>query len=235
MTSDKFFNITVLILQKHLFLQAVLTTIRKYDILSTQCAERIRGMSFMKEAMICDEMSERIIEATERLATEYGAHAINVRMVLKKLEITNRVFYNRFHNINEVLETVYERTIMQIRESMRAPLTPEQDFFEYVLDVVVRSLLLSYDNKMRFYQYVLENESISHDNYVWWTGEIKKLIEYAKAQKLIKDVDSDVLSYSIWCFCRGYNADVVGRKVPKEIAVEHFKYSFRFLLDGLRA
>ena len=185
--------------------------------------------------MIYDEMSERIIRTAERFVTEKGAHAVTVRMVLKELHITNRVFYNRFHNINQVLEMIYERTILEIRKSMSAPLLPEQDFFEYVLDIVVQSLLLSYDNKMRFYQYILENESISVDNYTWWTAEIKKLIEYAKAHTLVKDVDSDILSYSIWCFCRGYNADAVGRKLPKETAVEHFKYSFRFMLEGLKA
>lgn len=193
------------------------------------------GVFEMVGKIIHDEMSERIIQTTERLVTEKGAHTVNVRMVLKELGITNRVFYNRFGNINEVLETVYERTIMEIRKSMSAPLDPDADFFEYVLDIVVRSLLLSYDNKMRFYQYILENKTISRDNYNWWTGEIKKLIEYAKSKKIIKDVDSDILSYSIWCFCRGYNTDAVARQIPKEIAVENFKYSFRILLDGLRA
>ena len=66
-------------------------------------------------------------------------------------------------------------------------------------------------------------------------NEIIKLIEYAKKEKLLKDVDSYAVSYAIWCFCRGYNADAVGRKLPKEEAVKNFKYSFGFLLDGLRA
>ena len=64
--------------------------------------------------------------------------------------------------------------------------------------------------------------------------KIKKLIDYAKSHGLIKDVDSDVMSYAIWCFCRGYNADSVGRGLPKEEAVKNFKYSFGFLLDGLK-
>ncbi len=180
-------------------------------------------------------MSEQIITAAEKLAAEHGAHTVTVRMILKMLGITNRVFYNRFGNIDEVLEIVYTRAIMEIRKSLSVPFEKGQDFFEYILNIVANSLLLSYDNKMRFYQYVFENDSISRDNYVWWTGEIKKLIAYGKAQKLLKDVDENVLSYSIWCFCRGYNADAVGRKVPKEIAVEQFKYSFRFMLEGLKA
>ena len=50
----------------------------------------------------------------------------------------------------------------------------------------------------------------------------------------IKQVDSDVLSYSIWCFCRGYNADAVGRNIPKDEAVKNFRYSFGIILEGLK-
>ena len=102
------------------------------------------------------------------------------------------------------------------------------------MDVVVNSLLVSYDVKMQFNHYVFTNDSISRGNYEWWTAQIKALIDYAKEQGLIRDVDSDVLSYSIWCFCRGYNADAVGRRLPKEEAVKNFRYSFSFLLEGMK-
>ena len=65
--------------------------------------------------------------------------------------------------------------------------------------------------------------------------EIKKLIDYAKEKKYIKEIDSDAMSYAIWCFCRGYNADAVGRNLPVDVAVRNFRYSFGVLLDGMRA
>ena len=66
-------------------------------------------------------------------------------------------------------------------------------------------------------------------------SEIKKLIDFAKEKKFIKDVDSEVMSYAIWCFCRGYNADAVARNLPREEAVRRFRYSFSYLLEGLKA
>ena len=185
---------------------------------------------------IRDEMSDKIIETAEHLATTEGAHTLTVRKILQALDITNRVFYNRFHNIEEVLEIIYRNMIFKIRESI----TPEQtdsaaDFFEHVIDVVTRSLIMSYENKMAFNQYVFENDSQSHSNYVWWHTEIKKLIDYAKEKNYIKDIDSDAMSYAIWCFCRGYNADAVGRQLPMDLAVKNFRYSFGVLLDGMRA
>ena len=181
-------------------------------------------------------MAEKIIETAEHLATTEGANTLTVRKILQTLNITNRVFYNRFHNIEEVLEIIYRNMIVKIRASI----TPEQtdsaaDFFEHVIDVVTRSLIMSYENKMAFNQYIFENDSHSQNNYAWWHTEIKKLIDYAKEKKYIKEIDSDAMSYAIWCFCRGYNADAVGRNLPVDVAVRNFRYSFGVLLDGMRA
>ena len=187
-----------------------------------------------KDVLIADEMSERIIKTAEQLATAEGAHTVTVRKILQALGITNRVFYNRFRNVDEVLEIVYRDMIVKVRRDIVSAYDEKQDFFEYVKDVVEKSLLISYDTKMRFNQFMFESDSISSSNYIWWTGEIKKLIDYAKAHDLIRDVDSEVMSYSIWCFCRGYNADAVGRQIPRDEAVKNFRYSFGFLLDGLK-
>lgn len=192
------------------------------------------GQTQSKDVLIKDEMSELIIETADRLGAAHGVHTVTVRKLLRELGITNRVFYNRFHNINEVLDAVYERMSLKVRDSSISRYDGQRDFFEYVMDVIERSLLSSYDTKMRFNQFVFENDSLTNANYEWWMAEIKKLIDYAKARDLIRDVDSDVLGYSIWCFCRGYNADAVGRGLPRDEAVKKFRYSFGFLLDGLK-
>ncbi len=186
-----------------------------------------------KNGLISDEMSQKIIDTAAVMLTEQGAADITVRKILQKMNITNRVFYNRFHNIDEVLEIVYGNTILKIRECLRK-FDPQKDFFEQAADIVADTLIMSYENKMRFADYVFRSDSISEENFAWWKSEIKKLLVYAKDNGLIRDVDSDILSYSIWCFCRGYNADAVGRKLPKDEAVANFKYSFGIFLDGLR-
>ena len=185
-------------------------------------------------SLINDEMSQKIIDAVEEIAMEGGAATLTVRQILRKLDISNRVFYNRFPNIESVLDIVYRQTIVKIRSALESPIKIEDDFFEYAKDVICRSLLVSYEVKMNFNQYIFEEDSLGELNRTWWTDEIKKLIIFAKEHKLIKEVDEDILAYSIWCFCRGYNADAVARGLPKEKAVEDFKYSFSFLLEGLK-
>lgn len=187
-----------------------------------------------KVELICDEMSQKIIEAAEDIVTVSGADSLTVRKLLQTLDITNRVFYNRFRNIGDVLKIVYKNTVLKIRQSVVADFSNETDFFERVTEMVIGTLISSYDKKMQFNSYVFENDSLSQSNYEWWTTEIKKLIVHAKAHGYIKDVDEDIMSYSIWCFCRGFNADAVGRKLPREDAVRQFRYSFGILLDGLK-
>ena len=201
-------------------------------------ASRFLWGDFMNEAeveLIHDEMSDRIVETAEQIAIREGAESVTVRKIMRALNITNRVFYNRFHNVGEVLALVYKSTVMKIRESLFIRFDPEKDFFEQVIEIVTNTLVMSYENKRSFNQYVFETDSVSDSNYEWWKDQIKKIIEFAKSHGFVKNLDSDIMSYSIWCFIRGYNADALGRGIPRELAVENFKYSFRVLLDGMRA
>ena len=183
---------------------------------------------------ICDEMSERIVSAAETIVTKEGTHKLTVRKILTRLGITNRVFYNRFRNIDEVLGVLYQQTVVKIRKRFAARTQGKADYFEYVTDLAVEALMLSYDTKMQFNHYMFENDSVNEANRAWWVQEIRKHIDEAIAKRYIKEVDSEALSYAIWCFCRGYNADAVGRRIPREKAEADFRYSFFFLLEGLK-
>lgn len=192
-------------------------------------------MSHQGIELIRDEMSEEIVKAAEGIAVTLGAEGVTVRRILQALNITNRVFYNRFHNVEEVLNILYESTVLKIRAGITSAFDPQGDFFEQVIEIVASTLRLSYENKMQFNQYVFENDSVSNSNYSWWRAEIVKLIEFGKSKGYLKDIDTDIMSYSVWCFIRGYNADALGRGVPLEKAISDFKYSFEILLNGMRA
>ena len=192
-------------------------------------------MAKAEPALIRDGMSQTIIDTAERLALADGADTVTVRRVLQTLNITNRVFYNRFHNIAEVLHIVYRSTAFKIRASIPARLDPDRDFFQQVTDIVADTLVRSYETKMKFCQYVFASDSVSPDKYEWWKGQITRLIDAGKRRGVLRDVDTEIMSYAIWCFIRGYNADALGRKLPLETAVRNFRYSFGVLLDGMRA
>ena len=188
-----------------------------------------------KNELIYDEMSERIVDAAERIAKSDGAEVVTVREILRALDITNRVFYNRFNNVEQVLEIVYQRMVLEIRKSLALSFEPDEDYFTQISRIAASTLIMSYDIKMNFNQYVFKSDSVLTGNFDWWQSEIKRLIELGKSRGHLRaKIDTDVMSYAIWCFIRGYNADAVGRGIPKEEAVRNFIYSFNVLLDGMK-
>ena len=197
-------------------------------------AQGVLGGVTVEKKLIYDDVSERIVDIAEQLAKENGARGITVRSILKKLGTTNRVFYNRYNNIDEVLELVYSRAVFRMHENTDVEFTDGFDFFGYVMEMAVGVLVKTYDIKMQFAEYMFEHDSLTQANCDKWMGKIKQLIEYATEKNLIKEVDSDDLSYSIWCFCRGFNADAVGRRLSKEDAVRCFRFGFGCFLDGLK-
>ncbi len=191
-------------------------------------------MPALNDNLISDEMSEIIINAVKEIIAQDGIQDLNVRKVLKKLDITNRVFYNRFHNIGEVIDTISSEMIMKVRDSLRFSFDKNRDFFEQVMEVVEKTLILSYETRYNFAHYVFENDSLSDSNYKWWTEEIKKIIKHGIDNGYAKNVDLDMTSYTIWCFIRGFNADAIGRKLPLEDALKSYRYGFTFILKGLK-
>ncbi len=201
---------------------------------STLCAGGGAVMANTCDKLIYDEMSEKIIEATEKLTLSEKAHNINVRKILKYLGITNRVFYNRFHNIDEVLDIISERSVLKVRESLKFHFNEELDFFEQIMDEVEKTLVVSCETRMNFAHYVFENDSVTDSNYQWWIEEIKKILNYVINKGYIKKVDTEMTSYAIWCFIRGFNTDAIGRKLSLDEAIKRYRYGFKFILDGLK-
>lgn len=186
--------------------------------------------------MIHDELSGKIIESARKLTGEKKTGKLTVRDILKDLQITNRVFYNRFHNIDEVLDLLYAETIQRVRESLSVPWPEDIDFFEHVKNVASRTLVLTYESRRNISQFVFETDSLSDQNFEWWNQEIKKLIEQGKELGYIKEeLKEEYVSYSIWCFIRGFNADAMMRNLPESNALEQFQYGLDILLNGIRA
>ncbi len=191
-------------------------------------------MTDRSSELIHDEVSKQIIGSARTLATERGKDGFTVRDILKDLNITNRVFYNRFHNIDEVLDLLYTEMAHKVRESLALKFDEDTDFFERVTAIAAQTLVLSYDTKKNFSQFVFESDSASEVNFLWWDEEIKKLIRYGKSNRFIRtELDEEAVSYSIWCFIRGFNADAMERGISKENAISRFRYGFGLFLKGM--
>ena len=186
--------------------------------------------------LIRDEMSGKIVDEAAGIAFREGAGEVTVRKIIRALGVTNRVFYNRFHNVEEVLGIVYQDMAVKMRRSIMERFDPEGDCFGQITDIAAGTLKLSYQLKLGMNQYVFIQDSISSENFLWWQEHIREYIDLGKEKGLLRpDLDGEAMSYAIWCFIRGYNADALARELPEEEAVAGFRYSFGVLLDGMKA
>lgn len=182
-----------------------------------------------------DDISRQIIQTVHKLAMKKGVDELCVRDVLKEMNITNRVFYNRFANLEEVLEILYTQMTEKVRESLSIPWEEGTDFFQQIEKIALQTLIISYEAKQSLSSFVFENDSINQDNFSWWDEEIKKLIQSAMNQGLVReDLNPDDASYTIWCFIRGFNADAMARGLSREEASRRFSYGFGILLEGIK-
>lgn len=188
-----------------------------------------------KQERIRDDISDQIVEIVARIAAEEGAHKVTVKKITTELGVTNRVFYNRFANIDEVLRIVYRNAVVSMRENIKPEFHDRASFEQFCIDTAVDVLMQTYDVKMQFRRYVFEHDSLTEENRVWWYEKIKKYYYYALEQGFAKQVDADALCYAIWCFCRGYYADAVSRQLSREEAVRYFTFGFTCLLNGVVA
>ena len=192
-------------------------------------------MDEKERKLIRDERSEEIIRITEQLAMQEGAHNVTVRKIIRQLGTTNRVFYNRFRNCDEVLQIVYENAVLKMRSCFQIEYTTRESFFEAATELAVQVLISTYDVKHNFSQYMFEHDSLTESNRLWWMREVTHILEHAKQLGYIEEtLDSEALSHSIWCFCRGFNADAIGRKLSKEDAVKIFRLGFGCFMHGVQ-
>ncbi len=187
-----------------------------------------------KDARMQDDISVKIVEIAEELVKEHGARKVSVRQILNRMGVTNRVFYNRFQNMNEVLELVYQKEVEKMHESLSSDYDIRTEFYSYVMDVAVKVLVNTYEVKQKFSQYMFEFDSVKEANRLWWTEKIKEIIRIGKDLGELGEVDEEKLSYTIWCFFRGYNADAVFRQLSQKEAVENFQFGLGCFLRGLK-
>ena len=183
--------------------------------------------------IIKDQMACKIVDTAEKIIIEKGIEYLNVSKILRELSITNRVFYNRFHNLQDVLIEIYKKILVQKRELISVEYDGKQDFFEYVTNLATNFLELAFDLQKKFNFFIFGSDIFTNENYEWYLNKIKGLIKIGRDYDLLKDFDDEAMSYYIWCSCRGINTDIVTR-MGKDEAIRIFKSSFKYLLEGIK-
>lgn len=191
-------------------------------------------MSYSRGVKIEDEISDEIIRRATDIASGCGVGSLSVKRIITELGITNRVFYNRFKNINEVLQCIYKNVVASMRQSITVEYSPDKDYYEFLTDIAVSILKKTYTNKLHFSQYMFDYDSMNSENRNWWLGRMKTILQYGMDNGYLKKTDLHLLSNALWCFCHGYNASSVGNSLSLDEVVSSFKLGFESMIEGLK-
>lgn len=191
-------------------------------------------MAYSRGVKLEDELTDQIVDVATQIAYTDGVAHISVKRIIAELGVSNRVFYNRFKNIQDVLDIVYHRIVNQMRECINVKYDESTDYYDYLQNICIAVLKKTYEDKLHFSQYMFEYDTYSESNRIWWIDHIRPLLQYGIDNGLLKNINTKYMSYAVWCFCRGFNADAVGTGLTLDEAMESFKLALGCIIDGMK-
>ncbi len=193
-------------------------------------------MAFSNDKKIVDNISEDIVNKLTEMIYSKGMNNVTVKDILKEMDMTNRVFYNRFQNIEEVFGIVHQRLIDKTRKCIaEAKYDGKSDYCEFLTSIAMSVIEQTYENKLYFSGYTYENGDVNNSNRKWWIEKISELIRYGIDIGVFKETDAHMISYAIWCYCRSFNSYSVGDNLSIDEALLAFKMGFECIMRGLKS
>lgn len=190
-------------------------------------------MAYSRGIRLEDETSKTIIATAAQIARREGMEELTVKRVLTELKVSNRVFYNRFRNIDDVIQVLYEDLVQEIRSSLERVQQPAQSYPDYLLELAVAAVEKIYQNTLHFKQYLFSYQVANDTNRDWWLKNIQQLLRRGMEQGELKVNDPVKMSYGVWCFCLGFHRDAVGDELTEQEAMDAFREAFSCLIQGM--
>lgn len=191
-------------------------------------------MPYSRGIRINDDISLKIIDTAMEIASREGIASLTVSKIINTMGVTNRVFYNRFKGVPDVITEVYYKVVSKLRSCFDTPYDKKQDLCEYIMNLAVSVLEKTYETKLHFAGYLYNYDAFLEENREWWISHMIPLIEYGIKEGIFEETDSRLLAYSVWCYCRGFNASAIGNNLSKDEAIKAFKLGFRCFMDGAK-
>ena len=118
-------------------------------------------MAYSKGVKLEDELTDQIVDVATKIAYTDGVAHISVKRIINELGVSNRVFYNRFKNIQDVLDIVYHRIVKQMRECINTEYDESCDYYDYLQNIGVAVLKRTYEDKLHFSQWISKGPSFN--------------------------------------------------------------------------
>lgn len=193
-------------------------------------------MAYSRGIQIEDETTKEIIHTAKKIAQKEGLEQLSVKRILAEMKVSNRVFYNRFRNIEDVIELLYEQAVNSLREIIDLSLLEKDElYYETLENLAVNVVRCLYQNNIHFRARLLSYETSKDNNRNWWIEQIQTILCDGVTRGLLKPMDELGTARGIWCLCLGFHKEALGKSVPEQEAIASFRTFFTIFIEGMKA
>lgn len=192
-------------------------------------------MAYSRGIQIEDDTTKAIVKTAGIIAQREGLDQLSVKRILSEMKVSNRVFYNRFRNIEDLIEVMYHEFVGTLRGQINPQqLADTEHYYDKLLELAVGVVQKMYRNHIHFRLRLLSYETSKESNRNWWLEQIQKILEDGVSRGLLKPMNEQAVSYGVWCFCLGFHKDALGKNVSEEEAISAFRESFSYFIEGMK-
>ena len=191
-------------------------------------------MAYSRGIQLDDETTKKIIAAATGIAQQEGIEQVSVKRILSEMGVSNRVFYNRFCNIDELIQILYNELVQEIRSCLKSVKEEGQCYYSYLLELAVAVVRKIYHNNLHFRRHLMSYRASNESNRNWWLSQIQQILQDGINRGLLKPMDTAAVSYGVWCFCLGFHKEAIGEALDGEEAIAAFSQSFALLIEGMK-
>lgn len=191
-------------------------------------------MAYSRGIQLEDETTKQIIAAATGIAQREGIEQLSVKGILAEMGVSNRVFYNRFRNIDDIIQILYNELVQEIRASLKSVREEGRDYYSYLLELAVAVVRKIYQNNLHFRKHLLSYHASNDSNRNWWLTQIQTILQDGINRGLLRKMNITAVSYGVYCFCLGFHKEAVGEALEGEQAIGAFSQSFALLIEGMK-
>ncbi len=178
------------------------------------------------------ETKNAILEAAVEIGLTEGFDELSIRKITDKLGYSVAIVYHYFKDKQEILDTIHNRTSMELMNFIRPHIKPEEGVVNNLQKIFRMMSEISYHNPDMFKLILLNKYTYSSEAIKPWIDITKQSIDYGISNGELREVNSEILSYMLLLDVVVTNQMIIQEK-PNSKIEDIYQATLDIILNGI--
>lgn len=143
------------------------------------------------------ETRQAILDAAVEIGLEEGFDELSIRKITDKLGYSSGIVYHYFKDKQEILDTIHNKTSMEMKEAVEGCIKPNRSFAENMRVVFKMLTEISVYEPETFKLILLNKYSHNNDSINIWIDMIIRCIEIGISSGELRAINSEITAYTL--------------------------------------